>query len=157
MSKKYCEGKHFDLLLIGKGEKHSIFLSIISLNSCIAEENIFYCLHAFITEEILKIHITDCFKINGKQTIKMPKKGKYVKLKDFKRKIKSLFMIYADFESILVPEDNGKQNPNESYTNKYEKYVDHSYGYKLVFVDDKFSKPFQSYLGGKDAVYFIIV
>ena len=34
-----------------------------------------YCLHAFITEEILKRHIKDCFKINGKQTIKMPKKG----------------------------------------------------------------------------------
>ena len=26
-------------------------------------------------------------------------------------------MIYADFEIILVPEDNGKQNPNESYCN----------------------------------------
>ena len=25
-------------------------------------------------------------------------------------------MIYADFESILVPGDNGKQNPDESYT-----------------------------------------
>ena len=25
-------------------------------------------------------------------------------------------MIYADFESILVAEDNGKQNRNESYT-----------------------------------------
>ena len=25
-----------------------------------------YCLHAFITEEILKQHIKDCFKINGK-------------------------------------------------------------------------------------------
>ena len=25
-------------------------------------------------------------------------------------------LIYADFESILVPENNGKQNPNESYT-----------------------------------------
>ena len=32
-------------------------------------------------------------------------------------------MIYADFESILVPEDNVKQNPNESYTNKYQKHV----------------------------------
>ena len=32
-------------------------------------------------------------------------------------------MMYADLESILVPEDNGKQNPNESYTNKYQKYV----------------------------------
>ena len=64
-------------------------------------------------------------------------------------------MIYADFESILVPEDNGKQNPNESYTNKYQKHVACSYGYKLVCVDDKFSKPFKSYLG-EDAVYNFI-
>ena len=54
-------------------------------------------------------------------------------------------MIYVDFKSILVPEDNGKQNLNESYTNKYQKYVACSYGYKLVCVDDKFSKPFKSY------------
>ena len=32
-------------------------------------------------------------------------------------------MIYADFESILVPGDNGKQNPNESFTNKYQRHV----------------------------------
>ena len=67
-----------------------------------------YCLHAFITEEILKRHIKDCFKINEKHTIKMPKKSEYVKFKNFERKVKSPFMIYADFESILVPEDNGK-------------------------------------------------
>ena len=52
----------------------------------------------------------------------MPKKGEYIKLKNFRRKIKSPFMIYADFESILVPEDNWKQNPNECYTNQYQKY-----------------------------------
>ena len=52
-----------------------------------------YCLHAFITEETLKRHIKDCFKITGKQTIKMPKKGEYVKFKNFARKIKSPFMI----------------------------------------------------------------
>ena len=45
-----------------------------------------YCLHAFITEKILKRHIKDCLKINGKQTIKMPKKGEYVKFKNFKEK-----------------------------------------------------------------------
>ena len=61
--------------------------------------------------------------------------------------MKSLFMIYEDFESILVPEDNGKQNPVESYTNKYQKHIACSYGYKLVCVDDKFSKPFKLYLG----------
>ena len=32
-------------------------------------------------------------------------------------------MIYADFESILVLEDNGKQNLEESYTNKYQKLL----------------------------------
>ena len=37
--------------------------------------------------------------------------------------MKSPFIIYADFESILVPEDNGKQNPKESYTNKYQKHI----------------------------------
>ena len=64
-------------------------------------------------------------------------------------------MIYADFESILVPEDKRKQNPNESYTNKYQKHVACSYGYKLVCVDDKYSKPFKSHLG-KDAAYNFI-
>ena len=37
--------------------------------------------------------------------------------------MKSPFMIYASFESILVPEDNEKENPNESYTNRYQKHV----------------------------------
>ena len=32
------------------------------------------CSHAFI-REILKRHVKDCFKINGKQTSKMPNQG----------------------------------------------------------------------------------
>ena len=32
-------------------------------------------------------------------------------------------MIYADFESILVPEDHEKQNPKEFYTNEYQKHI----------------------------------
>ena len=48
-----------------------------------------YCLHAFITEEVLKRHIKDCFKINYKQRIIMPKKVEYVKFKNFERKIKT--------------------------------------------------------------------
>ena len=61
-------------------------------------------------------------------------------------------MIYADFESILAPEDIGKQSSDESYTNKYQDHVACSYGYKLVCVDGKFSQPFKIYLG-EDAVY----
>ena len=54
--------------------------------------------------------------------------------KYFQSKIKSPVMIYADFESILVPEDNEKQNPNESYNNKHQKHVACSYGYNYVLM-----------------------
>ena len=51
---------------------------MISIDSCmiihyIVEENIFVVI-AYITEEILKRHVKDSFKINGKQMTKMPKK-----------------------------------------------------------------------------------
>ena len=64
-------------------------------------------------------------------------------------------MIYADFEIILVPKDNGKLNPEESYTKEYQKNIACSYGCKIVCVDDEFSMPFKSYLG-KDSVYNFI-
>ena len=72
-----------------------MFLSNISIHSCIiilltVEKNICpYCftsLQAFSTEQLLKCHIKDCFKINGKQKILMPKKGEYVKFKDYGKK-----------------------------------------------------------------------
>ena len=47
----------------------------------------------------------------------MPKKDEYVKFKNYERIIKTPFIIYTDIESILVSEDNGKENPKESYTN----------------------------------------
>ena len=51
-------------------------------------------------------------------------------------------MIYVDFVCILVSEDNGKENPEKSYTNKYQKHVACSYGYKLVCLNDNFSEFF---------------
>ena len=114
-----------------------------------------YCLQAFSTEEILTSHIKDWFKINGKQRIIMSKKGEYVKFKNYERKIKSPFISYADFESILVLENNGKQNQEESYTNKYINIMLAVMDINLVCIDDKFRKPFKTYLG-EDAVYNFI-
>ena len=85
----------------------------------------------------------------------MLKKGEYVKVKNYERQIKSSFIIYAGFESILVPENNGKQNPNGSYTNKYQKHIAWSHGYKLICVDDKVIKSFKLYLE-KDSVFNFI-
>ena len=144
--------KHVDLLLREEeGKKHYVLIK--DFNTFTYDLTLHrdrkhfcrYCLQAFITEKILKRHIKDCFKINDKQKMIMPKTGEYVKLKNYERKIKSPFIIYADFESVLVPEDNGKQNSEESYTKKYQKHIACSYGYKLVCVDDKFSKHFTVY------------
>ena len=45
-------------------------------------------------------------------------------------------MNYVEFKSIFVPEDNGGQNANEPYTNKYQKHAAYSYGYELKCVAD---------------------
>ena len=129
-----------------------MFLSKISIDSCMIihrgrKHFCCYCLQAFITEAILKSHIKECFKINGKQRIIMPKKSEYINFKNYERKIKSPCIIYADFERILVPKKNEKQNPEESCTKKYQQHTACSYGYKLVCVEEKFSKPFKTYLG----------
>ena len=59
------------------------------------------------------VKVKDIHKIKGKNYID----------------ISVTLIIYADFESILVPETTGKQNPEESYTNKYQKHIVCSYGY----------------------------
>ena len=55
-------------------------------------------------------------------------------------------MIYADFENNLIPEKNGKQNSDESYTNKYQNHIGCSYRYILKYVDNQLSKSFSSQL-----------
>ena len=53
--------------------------------------------------------------------------------------------------SILIPEKNGNQNSEQSYTKKYQKDITCCYDYKLECVDDKATKLFKTYLG-KDSV-----
>ena len=80
VSKKRYENKHVDLLMIGKGEKEHYVL-IKDFNTFMydyvlhRERKHFcrYCFQAFRTKEKLKYYIKHCFKINGNQTIKMPK------------------------------------------------------------------------------------
>ena len=70
VSKKCCK----DLLLINRFTyDHSLHRG----RKCFC----CYCLHAFITEQVLKHHVKDFFKINVKQNIKLPKKDEYVKFR----------------------------------------------------------------------------
>ena len=66
--------------------KISILLSTIT--QCFEKKKHFccYCLHAFNTEEILKLHIKDWFKINRNLRILMPKKVNMLHLKIIEEK-----------------------------------------------------------------------
>ena len=75
-------------------------------------------------------------------------------VKTLNSKVMKVTVSFADFEIILVTQDNGKPNPEETYTNKYQKHIACSYGYKL-YVYDEFSRLFKTCLG-EDAVYNFI-
>ena len=47
-------------------------------------------------------------KLMGKKRITFPKTDEYIKLRNYERKIRSPFITYADFESTLVPQNNGQ-------------------------------------------------
>ena len=75
----------------------------------------------------------------------MSKKDEYVRFKNYERKIKSLFIIHAHFESVLVPEKRRKGELEQSYTNNIKTNLFVVYCYKLVCINDKFSKLFKIY------------
>ena len=79
-----------DLLLIGEEDKNHYAL-IKDITTFIYDHAIHhgrkhfcrYCIQASIAEEILKLHVRDCFNINDKQRINVPKNDEYIKLKNF--------------------------------------------------------------------------
>ena len=84
--------KHVDLLWIGEeGKRHYVLIkdfNTFMYNHTLPRGiNHFcrYCLQAFNTEEILKSHNKDCFKINSKKRIIMPRESQFVKFKNYEK------------------------------------------------------------------------
>ena len=111
------------------------------------------CLHCFSSEKVLEDHKKDCLLINGGQNVKL-EKG-FIKFKNFNRQIPIPFKIYADFECLLKSCDVGVDNDCFSYTKKYQDHIPCSFAYKLVCVDDKFSKDVVLCRGKNAAFKFI--
>ena len=107
------------------------------------------CLHCFSSENVLIKHKEDCLNITGKQSVKL-EKGTIEFQNDFKQ-IPVSFQIYTDFEYNLrcVGSYEG------SYTKKYQDHVPCSFAYKVVCIDDRFTKPIVVYRGENAAYEFI--
>ena len=110
-------------------------------------------LRCFSSENVLNDHKKDCLLINGGQNVKLGKG--FIEFKNFNRQIPVPFKIYADFECLLKSCDVGVDNDCFSYTKKYQDHIPCSFVYKVVCVDNKFSKDVILYRGKNAVLKFI--
>ena len=111
------------------------------------------CLQCFSSEKVLKEHGRVCLVINSGQNVKL-EKG-FIEYKSYFKQILAPFKIHADFECLLKGCDSGVNNNCFSYTSKYQDHISCSFVYKVVCVDDKYSKNVALYRG-QNAVYKLI-
>ena len=101
-----------------------------------------YWLQCFSSERVLVEHKKVCWKTNGKQTVKL--RSGSIKFKYYFKQLAAPFRIYADFEcnvKRVKSGDRGDSSVNNSCTKKNQEHIPCSFAYKVVCVDDKFSKP----------------
>ena len=112
------------------------------------------CLQCFSSESNLNEHKKDRLLINTRQNVKL-EKG-FIKFKNYSRQVSVPFKIYADFECILKNADSaGVDNDCFSYIRKYQHHIPYSFAYKVVCVDDKYSKDIVLYRGKNAVLKFI--
>ena len=112
------------------------------------------CLQCFSSENVLNDHKTDCLIINKGQNVKL--EIGFITFKNFNRHIPVPFKIYADSECLLKRIDCGVDNECFSYTKKYQDHIPYSFAYKVVCIDNKFSKDVAFYRG-KNVVFKFVM
>ena len=101
-----------------------------------------YCLQCSLAQ-VLYVwrHVKHWLAINHTKSNLLPEEYEYVNFEYLKRLTKRPFIIFGDFKFILIPWiDNIEFGRNNDQNN----IVD-SYGYKIVFVDDWYSKLYKTY------------
>ena len=107
------------------------------------------CLWCFSGENVWTKHKKDCLSINGVQSVKL-KKGT-IKFNNYIKQIPVPFKIYADFECNL----KAIKIYEGFYSKTYQNHVPCSFAYKVICIDDRFSKPIVVFRGKNAAYQFI--
>ena len=153
--------KNFDdcvnLLMINEGDKsHYVYIkgfNRLMFNKTGNKNKKWFCmrcLQCFSSENILNKHKEDCLVVNGEQRVKLNEE--FINFKNYSRQMNAPFKIYADFECILRESNILEEAVNNSlWTRKYQDHVLCGFGYKIVCVDDRFTKDVVIYRG-KDCV-----
>ena len=77
--------------------------------------------------------------INDKKAVKL--RCGLIKFKNHFKQLTVPFKIYVDFESLLKGVRNSNKNNSTSYAEKYQDHIPCSFVYKVVCINDRFSKP----------------
>ena len=99
-----------------------------------------YCCNSFQREATLKMHIEYCSKQKAVKVV-MPKRGEKLFFKNFHRKMRVPFVVYADFECFTTPISTCAQSNEHSYTQQYQKHKPCSYSYYIKCFDDQLFPP----------------
>ena len=87
--------------------------------------------------------------INGTQSVRLEKGA--IEFKNYFKQIPVPFKVYADFEYNL----KNVESYEDSFSKKYQDHVPCSFAYKLLCVDNKFTKPLIVFIGENAAFKFI--
>ena len=98
---------------------------------------------------MLTEHNEVCLSINWVQSVRL-KKGT-IELKNYFKEIPVQFKVYADFECNL----ESVKSYEDSYSKKYQDHILCSFAYKLICVNDKFTKPIIVFRDQNAAYQFI--
>ena len=112
-----------------------------------------YCLHGFTKESLLQNHIKYC-SVHSPTKIEMPnEEEKWLKFKDFAKQIRVPYVVYADFESLLV--EMPSDTESTSQTKKIRHHVASGFTYKVVSAVPGQTFPHVTYRGQNVADVFI--
>ncbi|XP_049872417.1 uncharacterized protein LOC126380040 [Pectinophora gossypiella] len=100
-----------------------------------------HCLLFFNSTDQLSSH--SC----GGVATKLPPKGSFIEFKNYNRKQNVPFVVYADFESMLVPYETCENDPIKSSTMTHQQHVPVAFAYHLVCTVDERYNHITSYRG----------
>ena len=142
--KHYCLVKNSSRLLssqVTKGKRKEYFC--------------YRCLNPFWCEKSLNEHQEYCNEYEAVK-IERPKKGTILKFKNYHRREKVPFIVYAYFECFIKPMQSCEPNPESSYTKQFQKHEPSSFCYYIKCFDNEVYKPkLVSYTGGDAAQKFV--
>ena len=147
-----------DLLMItDENKSHYVYIKDFNRFMCAKTKNnkkhfYRYCVQCFSSEKVSQGHKETCLKIIGKQTVKL--RSGSIKFQNHFKQLAAPLKICADFESMVKGVKNHDKN-NASYTKKYQSHILFSFAYKVVCIDDKFSKSVVLYRGKNTVNEFI--